>query len=202
MPATLRPSLEYRISPGERKASRTRHAKNSTAHGTSPGYERTSSTRANGCGSQHLRNSKRRDSHTPKTHKRPGHQRPVSTRRRYLPLTRTLAPGSMTCERPGETVCTDNAPTCPRHALLPSCSVLPWCPAGTDLQGLRSLRRPRGTLGVLTSTTKEAVSEVYVGRQIVGMDLHRRRSVLVRILRQASTWRRCGSRMIRSICVR
>jgi hypothetical protein len=40
----------------------------------------------------------------------------------------------------------------------------------------------RGTLEVLTSTTKEApVSEVYAGKQIVGMDLHRRRSVLVRM---------------------
>src|SRR3954466_11573039 len=38
-------------------------------------------------------------------------------------------------------------------------------------------------LGVLTSNaTKEApVSEQYAGKQIVGMDLHRRRSVLVRI---------------------
>src|SRR3954449_2446427 len=38
-------------------------------------------------------------------------------------------------------------------------------------------------LGVLTSNaTKEApVSEQYAGRQIVGMDLHRRRSVLVRM---------------------
>src|SRR4051794_12708831 len=38
-------------------------------------------------------------------------------------------------------------------------------------------------LGVLTSdSTKEApVSEQYAGRQIVGMDLHRRRSVLVRM---------------------
>ena len=40
----------------------------------------------------------------------------------------------------------------------------------------------RGKLGVLTSTTKEApVGEVYAGKQIVGMDLHRRRSVLVRM---------------------
>jgi hypothetical protein len=40
----------------------------------------------------------------------------------------------------------------------------------------------RGTLGVLTSTTREApVSEAYAGKQIVGMDLHRRRSVLVRM---------------------
>jgi hypothetical protein len=38
-------------------------------------------------------------------------------------------------------------------------------------------------LGVLTlSTTKEApVSEFYEGQQFVGMDLHRRRSVLVRM---------------------
>ena len=38
-------------------------------------------------------------------------------------------------------------------------------------------------LGVLTlSTTKEApVSEFYKGQQFVGMDLHRRRSVLVRM---------------------
>ena len=38
-------------------------------------------------------------------------------------------------------------------------------------------------LGVLTSNaTKEAlVSEQYAGKQIVGMDLHRRRSVLVRM---------------------
>jgi hypothetical protein len=42
---------------------------------------------------------------------------------------------------------------------------------------------PRPMLGVLTSkATKEApVSEQYAGRQIVGMDLHRRRSVLVRM---------------------
>lgn len=41
----------------------------------------------------------------------------------------------------------------------------------------------RGTLGVLTSsTTREApVSEGYAGRQIVGIDLHRRRSVPVRM---------------------
>ncbi len=40
----------------------------------------------------------------------------------------------------------------------------------------------RGTLGVLTPTTKEApVSEAYAGKQFVGMDLHRRRSVLVRM---------------------
>jgi transposase len=37
-------------------------------------------------------------------------------------------------------------------------------------------------LGVLTPTTKEApVSEGYAGRQIVGIDLHRRRSVIVRM---------------------
>ena len=42
---------------------------------------------------------------------------------------------------------------------------------------------PRLMLGVLTSNaTKEApVSEQYAGKQIVGMDLHRRRSVLVRM---------------------
>ena len=40
----------------------------------------------------------------------------------------------------------------------------------------------RGTLGVLTSTTKEApVSTDYDGRQYVGIDLHRRRSVIVRM---------------------
>src|SRR4051794_37311795 len=37
-------------------------------------------------------------------------------------------------------------------------------------------------LGVLTSTTREApVSKAYEGKQIVGIDLHRRRSVLVRM---------------------
>ena len=38
-------------------------------------------------------------------------------------------------------------------------------------------------LGVLTSNAKKEapVSEQYAGRQIVGMDLHRRRSVLVRM---------------------
>lgn len=37
-------------------------------------------------------------------------------------------------------------------------------------------------LGVLTSTTKEApVSGGYAGRQYVGIDLHRRRSVIVRM---------------------
>ena len=42
---------------------------------------------------------------------------------------------------------------------------------------------PSAMLGVLTSfTTKEApVSEFYEGRQFVGMDLHRRRSVMVRM---------------------
>jgi transposase len=35
-------------------------------------------------------------------------------------------------------------------------------------------------LGVLTSTTKEALVEAYVGQQFVGIDLHRRRSVIVR----------------------
>src|SRR5436305_11298037 len=40
----------------------------------------------------------------------------------------------------------------------------------------------RGSLGVLTSTTKEApVSTDYDGRQYVGIDLHRRRSVIVRM---------------------
>ena len=35
----------------------------------------------------------------------------------------------------------------------------------------------RGSLGVLTSTTKEPLSTDYDGRQYVGIDLHRRRSV-------------------------
>jgi hypothetical protein len=35
-------------------------------------------------------------------------------------------------------------------------------------------------LEVLTSTTKEAPVEGYAGRQFVGIDLHRRRSVIVR----------------------
>ena len=35
-------------------------------------------------------------------------------------------------------------------------------------------------LEVLTSSTKEAPVEGYVGRQYVGVDLHRRRSVVVR----------------------
>src|SRR5437763_11329748 len=40
----------------------------------------------------------------------------------------------------------------------------------------------RGSLGVLTSTTKEApVSTDYDGQQYVGVDLHRRRSVVVRM---------------------
>src|ERR671916_2256528 len=48
-------------------------------------------------------------------------------------------------------------------------------------RGLRSREFPR-KLGVLTSMTREApVSEEYSGRQIVGIDLHRRRSVLVRM---------------------
>ena len=33
---------------------------------------------------------------------------------------------------------------------------------------------------MLTSTTKEALMEGYVGKQFVGIDLHRRRSVIVR----------------------
>ena len=37
------------------------------------------------------------------------------------------------------------------------------------------------------------MSEFYEGRQFVGMDLHRRRSVLVRMSGTASIWRRCGS---------
>jgi hypothetical protein len=51
-------------------------------------------------------------------------------------------------------------------------------------RGLRScVRSERAWLGVLTFvTTKEApVSELYEGRQFVGMDLQRRRSVLVRM---------------------
>jgi hypothetical protein len=48
--------------------------------------------------------------------------------------------------------------------------------------GVSAPRDSRGTLGVLTSTTKEApVSESYAGRQVVGIDLHRRRSVIVRM---------------------
>ena len=39
----------------------------------------------------------------------------------------------------------------------------------------------RGMLEVLTSTTKEAPVEGYVGQQYVGIDLHRRRSVIVRM---------------------
>jgi hypothetical protein len=35
-------------------------------------------------------------------------------------------------------------------------------------------------LGVLTSTTKRPLVEGYVGQQFVGIDLHRRRSVIVR----------------------
>ena len=38
----------------------------------------------------------------------------------------------------------------------------------------------RRMLEVLTSTTKEAPVEGYAGPQIVGMDLHRRRTVMVR----------------------
>ena len=38
----------------------------------------------------------------------------------------------------------------------------------------------RRMLGVLTSTTKEALMEAYAGTQFVGIDLHRRRSVIVR----------------------
>ena len=41
---------------------------------------------------------------------------------------------------------------------------------------------PGSCSGCFTSTTREApVSEQYAGPQIVGMDLHRRRSVLVRM---------------------
>jgi hypothetical protein len=43
----------------------------------------------------------------------------------------------------------------------------------------------RGSLGVLTSTTKEApVSTDYDGRQYVGIDMHCRRSVSVRMTRE------------------
>ena len=38
----------------------------------------------------------------------------------------------------------------------------------------------RRMLEVLTATTKEAPVEGYVGQQYVGIDLHRRRSVIVR----------------------
>src|SRR3954468_5752025 len=48
--------------------------------------------------------------------------------------------------------------------------------------GASAPRDPRLMLEVLASTTWEApVSGAYEGRQIVGMDLHRRRSVLVRM---------------------
>src|SRR3954463_16314876 len=47
-------------------------------------------------------------------------------------------------------------------------------------RGLRSSDVPSHSRGAHVLTTKEApVSEDYAGRQIVGMDLHRRRSVLV-----------------------
>src|SRR3954451_21835989 len=49
-------------------------------------------------------------------------------------------------------------------------------------RGLRSSDVPSHSRGAHVLTTKEApVSEDYAGRQIVGMDLHRRRSVLVRM---------------------
>src|SRR5436190_1956707 len=53
----------------------------------------------------------------------------------------------------------------------------------------------RGSLGVLTSTTKEApVSTDYDGRQYVGIDLHRRRSVIVRMTPEGQQlgWSRIG----------
>ena len=41
---------------------------------------------------------------------------------------------------------------------------------------------PRATLGLFTSTTtREAPVDEYDGRQFVGIDLHRRRSVIVRM---------------------
>ena len=52
-----------------------------------------------------------------------------------------------------------------------------------DARGAHVQRRRRRPL----------VSEQYDGQQIVGMDLHRRRSVLVRMTEPASGWRRCGS---------
>jgi hypothetical protein len=53
-------------------------------------------------------------------------------------------------------------------------------------RGLRSSCVPRRMLGVLTSnTTKEApVSTDYACEQYVGIDLHRRRSVIVRMSKE------------------
>ena len=55
-------------------------------------------------------------------------------------------------------------------------------------RGLRSRGSPRDARGCSPQTTREAlVSEVYAGRQIVGIDLHRRRSVLVRMTEAGQT---------------
>jgi hypothetical protein len=55
-------------------------------------------------------------------------------------------------------------------------------------------------IGLLTSVlAKEApVSEDYDGRQFVGIDLHRRRSVLARMTETGRCLSGCGSRMIES----
>src|ERR1700758_3174161 len=60
------------------------------------------------------------------------------------------------------------------------CATLMACRSGASAPRVRSERACSGCSRC--STTKEApVSEVYSGRQFVGMDLHRRRSVLVRM---------------------
>jgi len=47
-------------------------------------------------------------------------------------------------------------------------------------RGLRSPWRPEALSGCSLLTTKEApMSEAYAGKQVVGIDLHRRRSVIV-----------------------
>ncbi len=69
---------------------------------------------------------------------------------------------------------------------------------------IRRRRRWERCSGVLTSkSTKEApVSESYEGKQIVGIDLHRRRSVLVRMTEAGEVLERCGSPTTRDTCGR
>jgi hypothetical protein len=61
------------------------------------------------------------------------------------------------------------------------------CPDAMKERGLapRDSRPPRNAWGCFTSaTTKEAPVDEYDGKQYVGMDLHRRRSVIVRTTRE------------------
>jgi hypothetical protein len=65
--------------------------------------------------------------------------------------------------------------------------------------GASLLVDPGGMLGVLTSFDEggPTMQAEYDGRKVVGIDLHRRRSVIVRMTRPGSGWTACGSPTIR-----